>query len=223
MIINDVENYKWVQTQMDVENFRDYHILQIFSMNTDQPGKNVRFWRPQTPDGNWRWMWWDMDDTFHFGSHNTHERNGLVFCTGLNTMSSTDVNQATPPPSWAPNGPTQTFPLRALLRSDAFRYDFINRFADLLNTAFQPDYLHSIIDRFHETISPYLHEHYRRWHRPEPQTYSEHLKRLCDFSKNRAQNVHQHIIDFFELEGSYTLNVDIASGKGHIRINTLHP
>jgi hypothetical protein len=220
--INTSENYEWVKTQMDVDNFRDYHILQIFSMNTDQPGKNVRFWRPQTDDGKWRWMWWDMDDAFNFGPHNNYDRNGLVFCSGLNSISATKVNGATPPPTWAPNGPTQTFPLRALLRSDEFRDGFINRFADLLNTAFQPKYLFEIIDGFHSTTAPYLYEHYRRWHRPEPDIYNQHLQRLYNFSEHRIHHMRKHIREFFELDGSYKLTLDVGSGQGHIRINTLN-
>jgi hypothetical protein len=157
--LNIPDNYEWVKMQMDVDNFRDYHILQIFCMNTDQPGKNVRFWRPQTDIGKWRWMCWDMDDTFLFGPHNNYNRNGLVFCSGLDSINAPRVNASTPPPSWAPNGTDQTFPLRALLRSNEFSHSFINRFADLLNTAFQPKYLSEIIDRFHATAGPNLIEH----------------------------------------------------------------
>jgi hypothetical protein len=219
--LNVSSNYEWVQTQMDVDNFRDYHILQIFSMNTDQPGKNVSFWRPQTNGGKWRWMWWDMDDSFSFGPHNNYDRNGLVFCSGLNNINSIKVNGATPPPSWAPNGPTQTFPLRAMLRSNEFRQGFINRFADLLNTAFQPHYLFEIIDGFHASTAPYLYEHYRRWHRPEPDIYNQHLQRLYDFSEHRIHYVRNHINEFFELDGNYELSLDVASGQGHIRINSL--
>ncbi|TVQ92246.1 MAG: T9SS C-terminal target domain-containing protein [Bacteroidetes bacterium] len=220
--LEDEENYEWVKTQMDVEDFRDYHILQVFSMNTDQPGKNVRFWRPQTPDGRWRWMWWDMDDSFIFGPHNYYDRNGLVYCTGLDSISDPNVNPATPPPAWAPNGPTQTFPLRALLGSPEFRKDFINRFADLLNTAFQPQYLQSLVDSFDMGVNNYMYEHYRRWHRPEPFQYNNHVNHLHNFSQNRKAYMKEHIVSFFELVGSYLLHVDIASGEGHVRVNSIH-
>ncbi len=220
--LEEPDNYEWVKTQMDVEDFRDYHILQVFSMNTDQPGKNVRFWRPQTQDGKWRWMWWDLDDSFIFGDHNYYHRNGLVYCTGLDSITDPQVNSATPPPAWAPNGPTQTFPLRALLESLRFREDFINRFADLLNTAFQPDHLNNTITTFELRVSDYMHEHYRRWHRPTPERLTQHVQRLRDFSDNRLDYMRQHIEDFFQLQGSYNLVADVGSGEGNIRINTIH-
>lgn len=218
--LEDSENYEHVKRQMDVEDFRDYHILQIFAMNTDQPGKNVRFWRPRTPDGKWRWMWWDMDDSFHFGPHNPADRNGIVYCTGLNYMNSSTVNPATPPPSWAPNGPNQTFPLRALLRSPEFRADFINRFADLLNTAFRPNYLETVIDAFHDMIGPYLYEHYRRWHRPNPEVYQDHLNRLYVFSQNRREIMFDDMLRFFDLQNISQVTLD-RQGAGHLRINSL--
>ncbi len=216
------ENYTWVRSQMDVDNFRDYHILQIYAMGTDQPGKNVRFWRSQTPYGKWRWMFFDMDDTFLFGPHNNYDRNGLVFCTGLDSISAYSVNTATPPPAWAPNGPTQTFPLRALLMNSSFRNNFINRFADLLNTAFQPHYLNYMIDSFRMKIDNYIYDHYRRWHRPEPEMYEIHIQYLYDFAANRQRYMREHISEFFQLDGEYSLKIDIASGKGHVKINSIH-
>jgi hypothetical protein len=211
--ISDDDNMEWVRGQMDTEDFRDYHIVQVFSMNTDQPGKNDRFWRPATDDGKWRWLLWDMDDTFHFGTHNNYHRDGLVFCTGLDSISDPVVNQSTPPPGWAPNGPDQTFPLRALLMNEDFRNDFINRFADLLNTAFQPLYLKKVIDSFHDQIHGHMDEHYKRWHRPHPDIYQTHLQYLHEFAENRQHYMREHIIGFFGLDGQYSLKVDIASER----------
>src|SRR5690554_1630316 len=81
--LGEPENYEYVKTQMDVVDFRDYHILQIYCMNIDQPGKNVRFWRPKKPGGKWRWLLLDMDDSFSYADHCEYDRNGLVFCSGL--------------------------------------------------------------------------------------------------------------------------------------------
>ena len=222
---NDIDepgHWDWVQAQMDIDDFRDYHIMQVFAMGTDQPGKNVRFWRPRISGGKWRWMFWDMDDTFRFGPHNNYDRNGLVFCTGLDSISALSVNPATPPPAWAPNGPTQTFPLRALLMNSEFRNNFINRFADLLNTAFRRAYLEYMIDSFRMQIDNYIYDHYRRWHRPTPEMYENHIQYLHDFATNRNQYMREHIVEFFHLEGEYSLELDVGSGEGHIRVNSIH-
>ena len=219
--LNEDNNYEYVKSQMDVENFADYHILQIFSMNTDQPGKNARFWRPRIEGGKWQWLLFDMDDSFNFGSHNTFDRNGLVYCSGLNNINSTIVNGYTAPPSWAPNGPSQTFPLRALLKSHEFRTAFINRFADLLNTVFTPDYLNQLLDVFVELYEGEMPEHFNRWHRPQPDIWQEHIEKIRHFSNLRPQTMKEHIISFFNLDGTFNLSTSVGSGEGYLKVNTL--
>lgn len=220
------ENYAYVTDRVDTDNFRDYHILQIFAMNTDQPGKNARWWRPKEEGGKWRWLLFDLDDSFAYGPHCEYPRNGLVYSSGLSNINATSVNSASLSPSWAPNGPAQTLPLRAMLRSPLFRNDFINRFADLLNTAFLPSRLEQHIDDVDETIAPYMQEHYERWHRPTPENRALHVNLIRTFAENRKAAVEEHIIDFFQLPGSYTLTVNRSPEPGGIvKVNSIpvHP
>ena len=44
---------------MDVQNFIDYQSAQIYFDNTDWPGNNIKYWRPQTSEGKWRWIVYD--------------------------------------------------------------------------------------------------------------------------------------------------------------------
>ena len=54
------EHYQWVASQMDINNFMDYQVAQIYCDNTDAGG-NIRYWRPKRPGGRWRWIMFDMD------------------------------------------------------------------------------------------------------------------------------------------------------------------
>jgi len=71
---NDIREdkvYQYIKTQMDVENFIDYNIIQIFIANGDWPFNNVKYWRKRTEniedsslyghDGKWRWLLFDTD------------------------------------------------------------------------------------------------------------------------------------------------------------------
>ena len=40
--------YRHIETQMDVNNYADYQISQIFARNTDWPGNNIAYWRLRT-------------------------------------------------------------------------------------------------------------------------------------------------------------------------------
>jgi hypothetical protein len=54
-------HYLYVASQIDISNFIDYQISQLFLANWDWPDNNVRFWRPRTAEGKWRWVFFDCD------------------------------------------------------------------------------------------------------------------------------------------------------------------
>ncbi|NUO02983.1 MAG: CotH kinase family protein, partial [Saprospiraceae bacterium] len=54
------ENFSWVERQMDVDNFLNYQVAQIYFDNQDAGG-NIKYWRPRTPTGRWRWILYDTD------------------------------------------------------------------------------------------------------------------------------------------------------------------
>lgn len=59
--ISNHENYGYLKTQMDVDNFIDYIGHCIYFGKGDWPNNNEAFWRPKTVDGRWRWIQFDMD------------------------------------------------------------------------------------------------------------------------------------------------------------------
>ncbi|MFN6991775.1 MAG: CotH kinase family protein, partial [Fervidobacterium sp.] len=71
------ENYEKVCEMIDIENFINFKICEILAANNDWPGNNERMWRvlkkENTPlgDGKWRWMMYDMDNSFWIPDHDT--------------------------------------------------------------------------------------------------------------------------------------------------------
>lgn len=53
--------YEEIATQMDIDNFIEVLIAEMWSKNTDFPWNNVVFWRPSAPGGKWRWILKDLD------------------------------------------------------------------------------------------------------------------------------------------------------------------
>ena len=152
--MEDMENYSYVETQMDIENFIQYYMANIYFKNTDWPHNNNRFWRknvenhdPDAPvghDGRWRWIMFDTDFGFHESQHNT-----LAWATDLHNPRTGE--------RW-PN-----MMLRGLLDNEEFRHRFINAFADAMNTVFSPNYVHQVIDEHYDWIAPEIPEHQDRW------------------------------------------------------------
>ncbi|PKP14621.1 MAG: spore coat protein CotH, partial [Bacteroidetes bacterium HGW-Bacteroidetes-23] len=88
----DDANLSYINTQMDVDNFRDYFITNIFIQNTDWPGWNTLFWRKKTAayepgapygnDGRWRTAIKDTDAGFSL-MLDINDHNTLEFATAL--------------------------------------------------------------------------------------------------------------------------------------------
>lgn len=55
-------DYRYAETRMDMDNFIDYQIFEIYAMNIDWPANNVKIW--QEGDGPLRWMYFDGDACF---------------------------------------------------------------------------------------------------------------------------------------------------------------
>jgi hypothetical protein len=213
---NDIslpEHYDYISTQMEIVNFVDYQISQIFFLNTDWPHSNTDYWRlktdnyqPNSPyghDGRWRWMMYDLDTSLGLWSD--------VSCNTIELATSPDAG-------W------YTFLLRNLLQNASFRNHFINRFADLLNTTFLTHRTVSLINEFKSEIEPELFEHISRWNSHDSlEKWFFEIERMISFTNRRPGYQRQHINDFFELDGEYELNLNVSNHwHGHIRINTIN-
>jgi hypothetical protein len=213
------DNYNYIKTRIDVDNFIDYQLINIFSRNVDWPGNNIDYWRKRTDDyepdapyghdGRWRWLIYDTDAGMA-GWGNWYQHNMLVFAT-------VEGNPTWPNPDWS------TFLLRSLLKNDEFRIAFINKYADLLNTEFHPNRINQVFNQLLDKIEPEIAEHLQRWDRP--QSYN-HWLAFCDTMYNYAIQRHHyqkfHITDFFDLEGYYNIQLSVSNQwHGHVKINTI--
>ena len=62
--ISSLENFNYIQSQVDINQLLNYQILQIYSANGDWPQNNYKLWKPNSDNGKWRWIIHDMDGGF---------------------------------------------------------------------------------------------------------------------------------------------------------------
>lgn len=211
-------DYQYVNTRLDVENFADYEIANIYMDNQDWPGTNRVFWRkrvPYTPgaenghDGRWRFVFHDMDDSFGVTSDNFNHNN-------LNAATATNG------PAY-PNPPYSTLFLRKLLQNETFKNYFINRFADLMNTTFLPSRMVSLLDSMNNAILPEIPEHQARWKNPltlDDRDY--YIGFETDFANQRPNFQRNHIRNKFGIASNITATLDVSAPEhGYIKINTI--
>lgn len=209
--MTQASNLMLVDTWMDVDQYLDYQAAEIFIANADWPLGNIRFWRPNTNTGRWRWMVYDTD--LSFGGH------------GSGRNYSNTLAQATDPngPEW-PNPPSSTLLFRSLLENQEFEDRFVQRLASHINTTFDSTRVLFVIDSLKANIADEVPRHEAKW--PESIGFNTpwdiHIDRLRDFARLRAANVYQHTIDHFNLTGTANLRIENNQGSyGSIRVATV--
>lgn len=196
-------NYAYIQSQMDVDNFMQYQIAQIFFNNQDAGG-NIKFWRPQEEGGKWRWIMYDTD--WGFGLHSSK---GYKF-NSLNFHTETDG------PSW-PNPPWSTLILRKLLESPDFSEKFVTRFTDHLNSTFATDRVEKNINELYDQLVPEIDRHLERW-KLKDDNWKLHVNIMRTFAKERPDYVRMHLMERFNTGDLVNIEVAATDG-GQVLIN----
>ena len=207
-LMNDA-NYEFVTNQIDIDNFIDYQLSQIYFNNRDWPGNNIKFWRPQAEDGKWRWILYDTDFGFGIYGNTDYMLNTIQFALESNG------------PDW-PNPPWSTFMLRRLVQNTTFKFKFVNRFADMLNTTFVSENVIAKIDSIGAIIKPEIPDNFKRWGTPGPSTWETSVEAMKTFALYRPQYVRNHINQQFVNSGIYDLKISVVPAEGgNVKLNTI--
>jgi len=205
------EVYAHAQGQLDVANYIDYKVCEVFSYRWDIG--NHRLWRPRTPEGRWRWLQFDNDV-------------GWGGFWAQQPAWQFDMLSAVLTPSGSLHGhntDTTTFLLRRLIENGDFRRDFINRFADLLNTLFQPAHTIARIDQMAAVLEPEMAEHIRRWRSPSSvATWRANIEYLREYARRRPDAARGHLAQRFGLRATANLTLAVSAPQhGQLQLNTL--
>jgi uncharacterized repeat protein (TIGR02543 family) len=209
--IADTSVYEHVNTLMDIDNYLDYFISEIYFGNDDWPKNNIDYWRYKTEeydpgapyglDGRWRWIMFDTDHGF--GLNGDYTSNTLEHATGDEGYGS--------------------FLFKRLLQNESFRNSYINRSADYLNTIFSPATVIKQIDKMHDYIAPLIPEHINRWGSPSSvEQWEKEVEVLREFARKRPYYLREYISEKFELSG--TVNISITGTdftEGTIIVNSV--
>jgi len=213
------ENYSYAQSLIELENFSDFQIFQIYGANIDLVANLIRF-RPEVTGGKWQWVMWDTDHAFALEDYTTVSHNTLAWA--MRDKPRPDLG----PPWDGEDTLWSTLMFRRLLENTEYRVYFINRFADLLNTTLHPENVITKIDALAATIEPDIPQEMARWSSEWGGTLEEWLANvqgLRDFAKQRPGFVREHIIEEFGLMGTALLTIEPPPGEGSVRVNTVLP
>ncbi len=203
--LSQTANYEFLLPLMDMSEYINYHIVQIYLGNSDWPANNVRVWRDRN-GGPFRWMLFDLDGTANFDlwSNSLADANSLAFAT------------ATDGPSW-PNNPESTLFLRKLLKNRQFRNEFVQRTASYRKLIFSPERINPIIDSLQQMVKPEMFRHINRWKNVSSDwgwglscggsigAWLGYVNSYKQFFADRERVILQHYNTTLELNGTYRL------------------
>jgi hypothetical protein len=170
------ESYQHIQSLMDIGEYMNYFITEIYVCNRDWLHQNIKYWREHSIGGKWRWLLYDLD----WGFCGQDPRfPGLV-----------EVNMF----QWIIDQGWASYLFQRLMLNKEFRDEFTQRFATHLNLTFNPERVHRIIDSLVHRIEPEMPRQIARWGAIRNMEYwHEQLLRLHEFAQERQRIVFQHL------------------------------
>jgi hypothetical protein len=201
--LSESDAYSYVASRMDISNFIDYQIFEIFTANLDWPANNMRCW--QAEDRPWRWIFFDGDI-------------GLI-----KKEYDAFANATYDGPGSYPSNSASTLFLRRLLENETFKADFINRFNQLLKTALAFETTKPLKDKAFETLKGEIPNQVARFHNPDSlQLWEQHMDGIVSFLSLRKNHVLEQMHDYY-LSDDFTSTIDAlypSPVQNEIRVQT---
>jgi hypothetical protein len=203
--LSDPSNFAQAAQRLDVPSFTDYIIAETFWNNTDWPTNNTKYYRPNSPEGPWRFIIFDMDVSLNAVGYVNEETDNLGRI--LNDYQFTH----------------QVKLLSNLLENPEYKIHFINRYADLINTSFDADYMVDDMLEFLYSVEHEMAFSRPRWGSSLEWWWSYHIEpRTLKFLEYRSAFARDQVQSNFELAGQYRLDLDVWPPQaGSIDLNTL--
>ena len=174
--ISKQEHYEYISERMDIDEYIDYIIAQIYIGNSDN--SNVRFFTYN--GGKWTWILYDTD-------------------LGMYTASYNSVAEHLNPAGTAAGDYISTALINSLLENDTFKDKFLQRMAWQLNTIWTEENLHNQIDAFIAKIEPDMQKNCDRWEEISYDSWMKYIQYLRNFVNRRHALLLDYIQDYFRL------------------------
>lgn len=218
---DDAQKIDEVQAKIDLDNFINYQIAQIYFGNVDWPHNNLKLWKTRSveksekynqphenPDDTTKFRAMVFDTDIGFGLHPNRayiDHNTLAYA----------IEHTNPDRRWS------TILLKSLLKDDEFRVRFIEKFDDHLNFTFHPYRVNQKIDQLSNALLGDMPEHIRRWrtNNDSVDEWREKVDRLVDFANQRPAYLRKYLNEYFNMDGSISLTVNLNPDSGVVLIN----
>ncbi len=173
--LSQQEHYDYVCSQIDVENYIDYILAEIYVANSDNG--NIKFFK--TTEGKWTWILYDTDYGFADADSNT-------FLTHLNPGGTGHANAFS------------TVLINGLLRNPDFKEQFLRRLAWQMDNIWTEENVNARLDELQALMGADMKKDQDRWFR-HAGSWEYHMDLLRTYVAARNRNMVQFARDYFGL------------------------
>ena len=195
------ECYQYVCTLIDIDEYIEYMVSEIYGSNNDWPHNNVKIWKSKKRGGRWRWFLYDTDQCYSiWGDQSGDDKLG-------DCLKEKDTHGNT----WA------NVLFRNLTKNERFRNALANRFADRMNNEFLPKNVNHLIDSLYGNIKTEIGYHNSRWGKNLNEGTG-----MKEFAKKRPDNVRKHLRSHFKVGDDAKVTIYSSDSKaGYVQLNSL--
>ncbi len=201
------ENLDSVAKLFELEEVTDYFILETALNNYDWPQNNIKYWREKKAGAIWRYVLFDLDGCC--GRHPWSEAKRDNFGSRFAEYPDKFIIRL----------------MTSLFENEKFKINFLNRYADILNTSLREEYMEEVTIEATEKVSSEMKKHYTVW-AGSFNTWEEYrIPRLIEFFQKRPDFAREYLINFFDLNPN-TVNLQFSvfpENAGAVSVNTLSP
>lgn len=208
--LQDNSIYSQVRDQVDIDNFIQYQLTQIYLNNRDWPGNNIKFWNTTTPGSKWRWLLFDTDFGYGIGNTTDYTSNTLEFALFPS-------NNSWPNPAWS------TLMLRRLITNDNFRNSFTIQFCDRLNLDFKPSRIIADLDSLQAIYDHEMVYTFARWWGSIDE-WEQRIYNRKIFGLYRPDYCRSFLQEEFSLGSELEISVNVSDElAGLVKLNSIYP
>ena len=201
--LTDDANYQQVAAQIDIDEYIEYLVSEIYGGNDDWPHNNVKMWKSKKNGGRWRWMLYDTDQSYNIWDRDEDKASYDKLAKCLSEKGK--------------NGDTWSNVLLSnMVKNTTFRNEFANRFADRMNQEFLPTNINKLIDSLYNNIKDEMIYHINLW------GGGENGDRMKAFAKSRPTWMRVHLRNNLDVGENVVVTLNENDSKaGYIQLNSL--
>lgn len=195
--------YGELSSMIDVDEFINYQLTQIYVGNHDWPADNIKYWKNNDLDTEWRWILYDLDQSFAYYDYCTYDVNTLYDAT----------HEVHEPHYWASHYNGILF-LSKFLENETFRTKFITQLCAHMSSTFSTDRIKNRIEYYENLLYDEKPYHIERWSPVKKDSvWNKQHDQMIEFAEERPAKMREFMEDQFNLSSASLISVTAKNNR----------